>query len=156
MEFDETPRFWYPCIALVAWINCAFSPDENLRSDFRRSEKEAKRRKNKNKILSFSPRSPSVPSDLPFIFLFLIYYYYYYFWIHGSYCFFRVRFYPVTICFVSVHFILNELSPSHFLTFEIFVKISSLKSLATYYPENRKIFRLSQNSTKLLWVIRFR
>ena len=36
------------------------------------------------------------------------------------------------------NFFLNELSSSHFLTFEIFVKISSLKSLATYHPENRK------------------
>ena len=21
LEFDETPRFWYPCVALVAWID---------------------------------------------------------------------------------------------------------------------------------------
>ena len=54
-----------------------------------------------------------------------------------------------------VHFILNELSPSHFLTSDIFVQISSLKSLVTYHPENRKIFRLSQNLTKLFWVTRF-
>ena len=38
----------------------------------------------------------------------------------------------------SVQFILNELTSSYFLTFEIFVKISSLESLTTYYPENRK------------------
>ena len=31
-----------------------------------------------------------------------------------------------------------------------------MKSLTTYHPENRKIFRLSQNSTKLFWVTRFR
>ena len=34
-------------------------------------------------------------------------------------------------------------------------KISSLELLATYHPENRKNFRLSQNSTKLFWVARF-
>ena len=69
--------------------------------------------------------------------------------IYSSYCFIRIRFCPEKIYFFSVHFILNELNPSHFLTYEIFVKISSLKSLMTYHPENRKIFRLSQNSTKL-------
>ena len=50
----------------------------------------------------------------------------------------RVHFYPVTMYFFSVQFILNELSSSHFLTSEIFVKISYLESLATYHPENRK------------------
>ena len=70
-------------------------------------------------------------------------------WIHDSYCLIRVCFCPKKIYFFSVHFILNELSSSYFLTFEIFVKISSLRSLTTYHPENRKIFRLSQNSTKL-------
>ena len=49
----------------------------------------------------------------------------------------------------SVHFILNERSLSHFPNFEIFVKISSLKSLMAYHPENRKIFHFSHNSTKL-------
>ena len=71
------------------------------------------------------------------------------FWIHGSYCFIWVRFCPETIYFFSIHFILNELSPSHFPTSEIFVKILSLKSLTAYDSENHKIFRLSQNSTKL-------
>ena len=40
--------------------------------------------------------------------------------------------------YFSVQFILNEFSSNHFLTFKIFVKISSLKSLATYHPENCK------------------
>ena len=62
---------------------------------------------------------------------------------------------PKTIYLFSIQFILNELSPSHFLTFEIFVKISSLKSLTAYHPENCKIFHLSQNSTKLFLVTRF-
>ena len=31
-----------------------------------------------------------------------------------------------------------KLSSSHFLTSEIFIKISSLESLTTYHPENRK------------------
>ena len=46
--------------------------------------------------------------------------------------------YAITIYFFSVQFILIELSSSHFMTSEIFVKISSLKSLATYHPKNRK------------------
>ena len=50
----------------------------------------------------------------------------------------RVRFFPEKFYFFSVQFILNELSSSHFLTSEIFVKISSLKSLMTYHLENRK------------------
>ena len=45
---------------------------------------------------------------------------------------------PETIYFFLVQFILNELSFSHFLTSEIFVKISSVESLATYHPENHK------------------
>ena len=50
----------------------------------------------------------------------------------------RVRFCPETIDLFSVQFILNELSLSHFLTFEIFVKILSLESMATYHLEKRK------------------
>ena len=50
----------------------------------------------------------------------------------------RVYFYPETIYLFSVQFIFNELSSSYFLTFEIFIKISSLESLVTYHPENRK------------------
>ena len=49
-----------------------------------------------------------------------------------------VRFYPETIYFFSVQFSLNELSSSHFLTSEIFVKISSLESVMTYHPEHHK------------------
>ena len=50
---------------------------------------------------------------------------------HGATCTLRsrFRFYLKTIYFFSVQFILIELGPNHFLTFEIFVKISSLKSL---------------------------
>ena len=58
--------------------------------------------------------------------------------------------------FLFSSIILNQLNPSNFLTSEIFVKISSLKSLTTYHPENSKIFRLSQNLTKLFWVTKFR
>ena len=50
----------------------------------------------------------------------------------------RVRFYPETIYFFSVQFILNELSSSYFLTSEIFEKISSQESVVTYHPENHK------------------
>ena len=151
MEFDETPKFWCPRIALVPWINFAFSPDENLRSDFHRSEKEAKRKKNK-KIKSLLTLSPSLQTKSSLIFcfgfFFLSFYYYYY---NFGYMVYIVSFGSVStlkqFIFFLVHFILNELSSSHFLTSEIFVKISSLKSLATYHPENCKIFRLSQNLT---------
>ena len=137
-------------------------PDENLRSDFRRSEKNQREEK-KNLSQTLTPLSL-----LSVFFLFILLFYFIIlfllllllllllFWIHDLYCFIRVCFYPKTIYFFSVHFILNELSPNHFLTSEIFVKISSLKSLTAYHPENRKIFRLSQNSMKLLWVTRFR
>ena len=40
--------------------------------------------------------------------------------------------------FFSVQFILNELSLSHFLNFDILIKISSIESLVTYQIENRK------------------
>ena len=75
------------------------------------------------------------PSFYPFLF-FLI-------WIHGSHCakcpyLIWVRFCPETIYFFSVQFILNELNSNNFLTSDIFVKISSLESLATYHPENHK------------------
>ena len=49
-----------------------------------------------------------------------------------------VRFCHKTINLFSIQFILNELSSSHFLTSDIFVKILSLESLATRHPENRK------------------
>ena len=50
----------------------------------------------------------------------------------------QVHFCPETIYFFLIQFILNELSSIYFLTFKIFAKISSLKSLATYHLENRK------------------
>ena len=166
MEFDETPRFWYPRVALAACINFAFSLDENIQPYFRRSEKETKRRKNKNKNLSLTMSSLFLRTNALLLFDFRFYlfffniyiyiYIYILFWIHGSYCFIRVRFCTKTIYIFLVHFILNELNSSHFLTSKIFVKISSLKSMTTYHPENRKIFHLSQNSTKLFWVTRFR
>ena len=91
--------------------------------------------------LFLSPLTPTLCLDFPFSFFFLI-------WIHGSHCamcpsHIWVHFYLETIYFFSVQFILNELSSSHFLTSEIFIKISSLESLTTYYPENHKKFRLS-------------
>ena len=49
-----------------------------------------------------------------------------------------ICFYFKIIYLFSVQSILNELSLNHFLTFEIFIKISSLELLATYHLENRK------------------
>ena len=90
--------------------------------------------------LSFSSRSLS-PAAFLLSFVFFIFSFFLLllllFWIYGSYYFIRIRLYSKIIFFL-VHFILNKLSPSHFLTSKIFVKISSLKSLTTYHPENRK------------------
>ena len=83
---------------------------------------------------------------LTFLFLFILFFpffFYFFIWIHGSHCamcpsLIRVHFCPEIIYFFSIQFILNELSSSHFSTSDIFVKISSLESLATYHPENLK------------------
>ena len=79
MEFDEIPRLWCPRVALIAWINFAFSSDENLRSDFHRSKKETKKEIKKIKILPLSTLSLSLPNQCPsplfdfhFIFVFII------------------------------------------------------------------------------------
>ena len=50
----------------------------------------------------------------------------------------KICFYLKTIYLFSIQFILNELNSSHFLTSDIFVKISSLESLANYHSETRK------------------
>ena len=76
----------------------------------------------------------SLPFDLPFSF-----YPFFYTWFtfhhvsisHSGSCL-------EIVYFFSVQFLLNELSSSHFLISEIFVKISSLKSLTTYHLENCK------------------
>ena len=85
------------------------------------------------------PSCPSPPSlffDFPFFFLS-------FFFkkkkrIHGSHyamcpSLIQVRFYLETIYLFSVQFILNELSSSHFLTSQIFVKISLLEYLKHEY-----------------------
>ena len=64
-------------------------------------------------------------------------------WTHESHCamcppLIWICFCPEKIYSSSVQLILTKLSSSHFLTSEIFVKISSLESLATYHSENRK------------------
>ena len=71
----------------------------------------------------------------------------------------RVRFWPEIIYLVSVQvqFILNELYLSYFLTPEILIKISSLGiTRRPLPPKIVKKIRLSRNSTKILWVTRFR
>ena len=106
-----------------------------------------KRKKKKNQ--NISPHALSHPMFVCYFLLFFCFFVFIMFllllllllllfWIHGSYYFIRFRFYPEIIYFFSVHFILNELNPNHFLTSEIFLKILSLKSLTTYHPENRK------------------
>ena len=112
--------------------------------------REKRRKKEKNlyfSLLTLSLSRLTFSSLLTFLFFFFFFRFYPFFyffilliiiWIHGSYCLIQIRFCPETIYLFSVHFILNELSSSHFLIFEIFVKISSLKSSTTYHPENRK------------------
>ena len=80
--------------------------------------------------LSLSRPPPSIRLVL------LTFYFFIYFFMCPS--FIRVYFYPETIYLFSIQFILNELSSSHFLTSEIFVKISFLESLMTYHYEIRK------------------
>ena len=64
----------------------------------------------------------------------------------------RVCFFLEIIYFFSIQFILNELSSSHFPTFEIFVKKSRPWSHWRLITQKIvKIFRLSHNSTKLFW-----
>ena len=117
---------------------------EFQRSKLRILKREAKKEKNQKHTLS-------LPEPPLFLFYIFIFFYLLSFiiiiiiliWIHSSYYFIRVRFYPENFYFFSVHFILNELSTRHFLTSKIFVTISFLKSLVTYHLENRQIFRLS-------------
>ena len=132
-----------------------------------RKKRRKKLKKKKNSLSTLFLSAEQMPSQFFFTFIlffvFIYYYYYYYllllfllyFWIYDSYCFIQVRFCPEIIYFFLVHFILNEFSPSHFPTSEIFVKISSLELLTTYHPKNRKNFRLSQNLMKFFWVNRF-
>ena len=80
-----------------------------------------------------------------FPFFLIIIFKIFFIWTLGSHCamcpsLIRVCYCPTKIYLFSVQFILNKLSLSHFLTSEIFIKISSLESLATYHPENRKNF----------------
>ena len=119
-------------------------------------EKRRKRKIKKNLFSLLCSPSPSL-SETNFFFFFLYSYFIIiiFIWIDSSYYFIWVRFCLEIFYIFSIHFILNELSPCHFLISEIFVKISSLKSLATYHPENSKIFRRSQNLSKLFWVTRF-
>ena len=99
--------------------------------------RDKQRKKNKNLSLCF--HAPSLlKNPFPFLTFILFIIIIVFIWIYDSYCLIRVRFCPKTIYLFSVHFILNELSLNHFPTFEIFIKISSLKSLATYHLENRK------------------
>ena len=142
MEFDETLRFWCPRIVFNAWTGFAFCPMKTygpISVDLRE-----KRRKKKKKNFSLSLSLTLSLSLLFFLLFFFILVFIFFIniiiivWIYGSYCLIQVRFCSETIYLFLVHFILNELSSSHFLTSEIFLKISSLNSLATYHPENRK------------------
>ena len=101
-----------------------------------------------------SPSFLYFPSLFFFLFFSFLYLFLFLFWTHGSHCtmcpsLIQVRFYLETIYFFSVQFILTELISINFLTSEIFVKISSLKSLATYHSENHKNIPIVSDLTKL-------
>ena len=137
MEFDETPRFapmktYGPIsVDLRKKVSLYFSPFPLF-------------------SLTLSIRLPSFLFFFLFTFFFFFlsfsfpfYFVFFLIWIHGSYCaicpsLIQVRLCPETIYFFLVQFILNEISSNHFMTSDIFIKISSLKALATYHLENRK------------------
>ena len=83
--------------------------------------------------LTFSAENASLPFCFVFFFSFHLT-----FFLTMCPSLIRVRFYPETIYLLLVQFILHELSSIHFMTSEIFVKISSLELLATYHSETRK------------------
>ena len=97
--------------------------------------REKRREEKEKKSFSFSLHALNVvrPSTIDFFFFLIIIII---IWILDSYCLIRVLFCPEKNYLFTVHFILNELRLSQ--TFEIFVKISSLKSLTAYHLENRK------------------
>ena len=150
MEFDETLRFWHPHVAWDVWINFSSHFDEYQLLDFHRSYREVKF------FFPFSLSLRSLSVCLPFfpflltflslfilVFIFLFIFVFFLIWIQGSHCaicssLIQVHFYSRTIYFFVIKFILNELTSSHFLTSEFFIKISFLESLTTYHPENRK------------------
>ena len=128
----------------------------------RREEKIKKIKISLSTLSLFTLSSLPRPFDFSMFFrfyLFFVFFNYYYYYYYFGYIVHIALFGSVSVSkqiFFLVHFILNELNPSHFLTSEIFIKILSLKSLTTYHLENCKIFRLSQNSNKLFWVTKFR
>ena len=140
MEFDETPRFWYPRVALEAWMNFASCSNENLQPIF--VDLRDKQRKKTNKISSLSLHASLLRHFPLFLFdfcsfSFLSFFFLFIYLLKFSMCpsLFRVCFCFKTIYLFSIHFILTELSSSHFPTSEIFVKIPFLKSLVTYHPK---------------------
>ena len=61
LEFDETPRFWYPHVALIAWIDftfCSYETDSPIFLDLR----------DKRKPFFFFSLSLSSAHFLPFLF----------------------------------------------------------------------------------------
>ena len=143
MEFDETPRFCYSHVALDAWPTLPFAPIKTY-SPISVNLKEKLELLSLKFFFSLLSRTLSISSFLfllTFLFFFLSFFLSFFdIWLilcHVSISH-LVRFFPEKIYFFSVQFILNKLSSSHFLTFEIFVKISSLKSLTTYHLENCK------------------
>ena len=136
MEFDKTPRFWYPRVALDAWINCSSHSDEtdgSISVDLR------------DKQIFFFPFSLSLLAltalffplcfcSFVFLFDFLSFFFpFYHVFISRS-----DPFLPQNNLFIFSLIYFNELNSSHFLISKIFVKISSLESLKTYNLETRK------------------
>ena len=145
MKFDETPRFWYPCVALDVWTNFVFCSDENLRSDFHKSYREANKQFLPLSLLSLFLLKNPFPFDFhSFYFLFIFFLFVIFLFI--IYLFFLVLSFPL---FPPLDTWLN-MSHSHKCT-TCYVMCHRTSDAS----KNVK-FRLSRNSTKFDVVTRFR
>ena len=145
MEFDKTPRFWYPHVALDTWTDFAFCSDKNLWSGFRRSYRETKKYFFPLSLsLSFRSHSTVFRSKKwPYSFPFLFFYFFFLFLIFFFY--FLVLSFPL---FPPLDTWIN-VSHSHKCT-----TCHAMCHPTPYALKNVK-FRLSQNPTKFDEVTRF-
>ena len=145
---DKTPDFGVHALPLTSTQTLSLGPmrDDHPNSIDLRKKSELLFLSLSSHFPSFTPFSLLFSHFLSFLFSFSLFNLTYFKLSlicdsHGATChtiFARIRSHPKTIYLFSVQFILIELSLSHFLTSKIFVNISSLKSLATHHPKNKK------------------
>ena len=148
VEFDDTPRFWYPRVALAVLINFVFSPDENLLSNFRKSEKETKRRKIKNKI-SLPCSSHALGPFLPFLLTYAFYFFYFFILFYFIIIIIIILFFLFLDSFISFYYIINHVAncESHIQVHHMACHVSpNIQCL-----EKREIPTISE-SDKIRWV----